>query len=39
MTQSRPLDAAVDNAGSAARDDRDIFRLAPSMEVAAAVGA
>jgi hypothetical protein len=32
MTQSRRLDGAVDNPGSAARDDRDIFRLAPSMD-------
>jgi ubiquinone/menaquinone biosynthesis C-methylase UbiE len=32
MTQSRRLDAGVTDAGSAARQDRDIFRLAPSMD-------
>jgi ubiquinone/menaquinone biosynthesis C-methylase UbiE len=32
MTQSRPLDAGVTNARTTARDDRDIFRLAPSMD-------
>jgi ubiquinone/menaquinone biosynthesis C-methylase UbiE len=32
MTQSRRLDADATDAGPAARDDRDIFRLAPSMD-------
>ena len=32
MTQSRRLDAGVTNARTTARDDRDIFRLAPSMD-------
>jgi ubiquinone/menaquinone biosynthesis C-methylase UbiE len=32
MTQSRRLDAGVTNTGTTARDDRDIFRLAPSMD-------
>jgi ubiquinone/menaquinone biosynthesis C-methylase UbiE len=34
MTHSPRLDAGVANAGSAARDDRDIFRLAPGMDAA-----
>jgi ubiquinone/menaquinone biosynthesis C-methylase UbiE len=34
MTKSRPLDAGMTNARSVARDDRDIFRLAPSMDEA-----
>lgn len=34
MTHSPPLDAGVTGAGSTARDDRDIFRLAPSMDAA-----
>jgi ubiquinone/menaquinone biosynthesis C-methylase UbiE len=32
MTPSPRVDARVTDAGSAARDDRDIFRLAPSMD-------
>jgi SAM-dependent methyltransferase len=32
MTQSGQLDAGVTNASTTARDDRDIFRLAPSMD-------
>lgn len=32
MTQSGRLDAGVTNASTTARDDRDIFRLAPSMD-------
>lgn len=32
MTQSGRLDAGVTNASATARDDRDIFRLAPSMD-------
>ena len=32
MTQSGRLDAGVTNANTTARDDRDIFRLAPSMD-------
>ena len=32
MTQSPRPDTTVTNPGSAARDDRDIFRLAPSMD-------
>ena len=32
MTPSPRLDAGVTNAGTTARDDRDIFRLAPSMD-------
>ena len=34
MTHSPRLDAGVADAGSVARDDRDIFRLAPGMEAA-----
>jgi ubiquinone/menaquinone biosynthesis C-methylase UbiE len=34
MTQSPRLDAETTNPGSAARDDHDIFRLAPSMDAA-----
>jgi ubiquinone/menaquinone biosynthesis C-methylase UbiE len=34
MTQSSRVDAGATDAGSAARDDRDIFRLAPSMDQA-----
>jgi ubiquinone/menaquinone biosynthesis C-methylase UbiE len=34
MTQSPRVDAGATDAGSAARDDRDIFRLAPSMDQA-----
>ena len=32
MTQSGRLDAGATNASTTARDDRDIFRLAPSMD-------
>ena len=32
MTQSRRLNTGVTNASTSARDDRDIFRLAPSMD-------
>ena len=32
MTQSGRLDGGATNASTAARDDRDIFRLAPSMD-------
>jgi SAM-dependent methyltransferase len=34
MTQSLRVDDGVTNPGSATRDDRDIFRLAPSMDQA-----
>ena len=34
MSQSRGVDAGVTNAASTARDDHDIFRLAPSMDAA-----
>jgi hypothetical protein len=34
MTRSLRADDGVTNQGSAARDDRDVFRLAPSMDAA-----